>query len=308
MTPAELRLLLPAPFDSLTIGGTLETDGTPWQGIMRRLDPASLLVEAVVAARPVAGAGPLRAEIRLGRLLQSRVPDIAVSAALSTGGAAVLGPGTVVSGRDSPPTGRTDCPGPDSAVAGVAAGGASVLPGSSVDGAPPVILRPSAGPALAPGDSETFERLARQATILLPPGGTFSTFPATVGTACNMQAPMNWGAPSDPGSPCGEYRPAIRVTGNASLVAGEGQGTLLVDGDLRISGSYRFDGILLVRGTLEVSAGATFAGFIAAGAVGTPSQPAVGLELRYSKCLYYNALLSSVWPSPLRSRSWKRLF
>lgn len=307
LTPAELQLLLPGPFDSLTIGGTLRTDGAPWRGTLRRLDPASLLVEAVVAARPPNGAGPLRAEVRLGRVLQTRVPEIAVSAALSIGGAAVLGPGSVISGGDSTPTGRADCPGPDSAVAGVAAGAASLLPGSAVDGAPPVIIRPSTGPALAPGDSETFERLARQATILLP-GGTFSTFPATVGTACNMQAPMNWGQPSDPSSPCGEYRPAIRVSGDVSLVLGEGQGTLLVDGDLHVLGSYRFDGIVLVRGTLEVSAGAAFTGFVAAGAVGAPARPAIGLELRYSKCIYYKVLLSSAWPTPLRSRGWKQLY
>jgi hypothetical protein len=298
LNPAELRLLLPGPFDSLTVGGTLGTGGAPWRGTVRRLDRTSFLVEVV--------AGPPHAEVRLGRLLQPRGPDVAVSAALSTGGSVVLGPGTIVSGRDSTPAG-TDCPGPDSAVAGVAAASASLLPGSTVDGSPPVILRLSAGAGLTPDDSATFERLAGQATVLLG-GGTFGTFPATVGTACNVQAPTNWGSPSDPGSPCGAYRPAVHVSGDLSLVAGEGQGILLVDGDLRVLGQYRFDGLVLVRGSLEIGTPAVFSGFVAAGAVGAPTQPAVGLELRYSKCKYRNALISSARLSPLRSRSWKRLF
>jgi hypothetical protein len=309
-TPASLRLLLPGSFDSLAIGGTLDDDGRSWRGVLRRLSATLFLLEVAVDARPEDGAGPLRAQVRLGRLVETRAPTVAVSAALSVGGRAALGADTRVDGRDTIPPWRPDCPDSDSGVAGLAAGTATLATGSAVVGTPPVLFRAATDSTLAPQDSAVFDRLASRADVLLP-GGTLTTLPATVGTACDVGDLENWGAPSDPLSPCWEYLPIIHVGGDLTLAAGEGQGILLVDGNLSVATSYRFYGIVLVRGRLSVSgssSGAALIGAVAAGSVGTPSDPASGVTIRYSKCMISNALLSSGVLAPLPSRGWKQLY
>ena len=309
-TPASLRLRLPGSFDSLAISGTLDAGGRPWRGVLRRLSPTLFLLEVVVDARPEDGAGPLRAQVRIGRLVETRVPTVALSAALSVGGAAVLGADTRVEGRDTSPPWRADCPDPDSGVAGLAAGSATLATGSAVAGAPPVMLRAATDSTLAPQDSAVFDQLASRAAVLLP-GGTLASLPATVGTVCDVQDLQNWGAPSDPLSPCWGYLPIVHVSGDLTLAGGEGQGILLVDGNLSLVTSYRFYGIVLVRGRFNVSggpSGAAFIGGVAAGSVGTASDPATGLTVRYSKCMISNVLLSSGVLAPLRARGWKQLY
>jgi hypothetical protein len=301
-TPASLRLLLPGSFDSLAIGGTLDGGGRPWRGVLRRLSPTLFLVEVVVEALPEDGAGPLRAQVRLGRLIETRAPPVALGAALSVSGAAVLGADTRVDGRDTTPPWRADCPPLDSSVAGLAAGSATIAAGATIVGAPPVLLRAAT--------DTVFDQLAGRATLLLP-GGTWATHPATVGTACDVRELENWGAPAEPLSPCRDYMPVVHVSGDLTLATGEGQGILLVDGDLSIGTSYSFYGVVVVRGRLQVSAspgGAAIFGAVASGSVGTPSQPIVGVTIRYSKCMIANALLSSGVLIPLSSRAWKQLY
>lgn len=302
-TPGALRLLLPGSFDSVAIGGRLEDSGIAWRGTLRRLSPALFLVEVIADAQPEEGNERLNAQVRLGRLVRARVPEVELLAALSVAGAAVLGADAEVDGRDTNPPGRADCPDPDSAVTGLAAGAVSLLAGSAVDGSPPVTLRPST-------DSTAFDGLVNAATVTLP-GGTLTSLPATVGTACDLNDPLNWGSTSDPLSPCWNYLPIIHVTGDLTLAGGEGQGILLVDGNLSVIGSYRFYGLVFARGSLTISVAdgrATFMGAVRAESLGTVSGPATDLSIRYSKCLISNALLSSGVLVPLQSRSWKQLF
>jgi hypothetical protein len=309
-TPSSLRRLLPGSFDSMAIGGTLDAGGRPWSGVVRRLSPTLFLLEVAVDARPEDGTGPLRAQVRLGQLVETQVPTLTLNAALSVGGAAVLGADARVDGRDTTPPWRPDCAAPDSGVAGLAAGSATLAPGSVVSGTPPLLLRAATDSTLAPQDSVAFDQLASRAGVLLA-GGTLATFPATVGTACDVGDPQNWGAPSDSSSPCRDYLPIVHASGDLTLAAGEGQGILLVDGDLTVVTSYRFYGIVLVRGRLTVggsSSGAAFIGGVSAGSVGTPSDPAGGATIRYSKCMISNALQSAGVLSPLPSRSWKQLY
>lgn len=309
-TPASLRLLLPHSFDSLAIGGALDGGGRPWRGVLRRISPTLFLVEVVVDALPEDGTGPLRAQVRLGRLVEARAPTGVFSAALSVGGAAVLGADTRVNGRDTTPPWRADCPPPDSGVPGLVAGSATIAAGAAIAGVPPVLLRAPTDSSLASQDSAIFDQLASRATVVLP-GGTRATHPATVGTACDVRDLDNWGAPSDPLSPCWDYWPVVHVNGDLTLASGDGQGILLVDGDLSIGTSYSFYGVVLVRGRLTITAsagGMAIIGAVAAGSVGTPGDPVAGVTVRYSKCMITNALLSSSVLLPLPSRAWKQLY
>lgn len=308
-TPPALRLLLPGSFDSLAIGGTVD-GGRPWGGVLRRLSPTLFLVEVSVEALPEDGAGPLRAQVRLGRLIETRVTPVALTAALSVGGGAVLGADTRIDGRDTTPPWRAGCPAPDSGVGGLASGSATIAAGAVVAGVPPVLLRTTIDSSLAPSDSAAFDQLARRATLVLP-GGTWSTHAATVGTACDMRNLGNWGAPSDQLSPCRDYMPVVHVSGDLTLATGDGQGILLVDGDLSIGTSYSFYGLVLVRGRISINASpgtAVVFGGVAAGSMGTPSQPAAGASVLYSKCMIDNVLVSAGVLTPLPSRAWKQLY
>lgn len=59
-----------------------------------------------------------------------------------------------------------------------------------------------------------------------------------------------WGSPLDPVGPCGDYFPLIYAPGGLQMTGGAGQGILVVDGDLVLSGDARFYGPILVTGAL----------------------------------------------------------
>ena len=105
--------------------------------------------------------------------------------------------------------------------------------------------------------------------------------------------------------------PIIHLLGDATLAAGEGQGILLVDGNLDFSGAYRFHGLVLVRGMIAASLPAgsvTLYGAVLAADAGREAEPVTGLHVSLSKCIVNRALRSSGRLVPLRSRNWKQLF
>jgi hypothetical protein len=295
-SPGELRSLLPRAFDSVAFAGP------SGHATVRRLTSALYLIEATTES--------LGVRVRLGMLARARAPEFRISAALSVGGEAVLAGDSRVDGRDSIPSQDAACPPPDSAVPGLAAGSVRLGTSAAVVGAPPVQLRAASDTGLAPVDEDMYQRLTAHATITLP-GGAWHTSPTTVGTACDLRDPSNWGATSGPPSPCAAYSPIIHSLGDLDLAGGVGQGILLVDGNLRFSGGYDFRGIMMARGRLEVAASGGpvgVLGAVAVGAAGAAAAPLGGFSVRYSKCMISNVLLSSGRLVPLRSRSWKQLF
>jgi hypothetical protein len=236
--------------------------------------------------------------------------SVVVSAALSTGGAAIVGTGSTLDGRDQAPAGQIDCPPPDSAMPGLAAGTIMTTGSPRIDGSPPTVARQGGDTGLALDDQLAFDQLASQSTITLP-GGSWATGPLTSGTDCDVASPLNWGDPSSLDGPCSSYLPIVHVVGDLTLTGGEGQGILLVDGDLVVGGGYRFFGLVLVRGTLAVGSfgsGATVWGSVAAARTGTEALPLTGISVTYSKCMISHALRTSGVLVPLRSRAWKQRF
>jgi hypothetical protein len=155
-----------------------------------------------------------------------------------------------------------------------------------------------------------FDTLASQASLTLPDGSR-QTPPQRSGADCDTGSQLNWGDPARPDAVCGSYLPIIHVLGDLTLTAGEGQGILLVDGNLTFEGGYRFYGLVLVRGTIAASLPAgyvTLHGAVFAAGVGREAAPVTGLHVSMSKCILDRALRSSGRLVPLRSRSWKQLF
>jgi len=80
--------------------------------------------------------------------------------------------------------------------------------------------------------------------------------------ACLTEDPWNWGAPSDPGSRCGSFSPVVASAADLAVTAGQGQGVLVVGGNLRMSGASSYYGVVLVSGRVRLEHGARIYGLV----------------------------------------------
>ena len=158
----------------------------------------------------------------------------------------------------------------------------------------------------------SYTDLAAAATLQVP-SGTYKTNPSTSGGLCNKTDLSNWGDGMNPSAVCGDYFPIIHVSGDVTLNGDQGQGILLVDGDLSVQGSYQFYGITIVKGSLKTAGGgateAHFWGAVMAQNVDLELNNLSGnATLNYSKCAVVQALNMTGVIAPDRSRSWSLLF
>lgn len=213
-------------------------------------------------------------------------PPIMLDRPLSTPGAVVVSPGVVVdhTGANTPPF--VDCSEPN---------------------------RPaSPAPAFAASRYEVFaDWVARSTKTLAPSATPIFLGPRYSSNRCVRADPSNWGDPHDAMSDCGAYLPVLNVSGDLSIGGGVGQGVLLVDGDLVLSGGFVFHGLVLVTGRLETrGSGATLVGAIQASDVqGVGSNLISGLTvITYSTCALGRALLPWGVVEPLVERAWIRAY
>lgn len=134
---------------------------------------------------------------------------------------------------------------------------------------PPAVLE---GVLAAEGPSWTPLRLGvlgvDTLSVRLDPLGELTTVtpgPVRDDVGACLATPTNWGDPSPPLGACAERGVAAATTGPFEVVGGEGQGLLLVAGDLVIRGGAYFSGIVLVGGDLLLSDSARVRGSVRAG-------------------------------------------
>jgi hypothetical protein len=123
----------------------------------------------------------------------------------------------------------------------------------------------------------------------------------------------NWGDAHNPNLPCGTYFPIIHLTGNTQINGVQGQGILLVDGNLTIQGSFDFFGITIIQGDLITAGGGTsdahFWGGVMARNADLSTQTIGGhATLNYSSCAILSALQATSQISMMRSRGWVQLY
>ncbi len=82
---------------------------------------------------------------------------------------------------------------------------------------------------------------------------------------CDVGVAWNWGDPRAPRSPCGGYFVTKATDGDLVVEGGQGQGIVVVQGDLTLTDSTRFYGLLLAGGTLRLENGAEVTGLVRAG-------------------------------------------
>jgi hypothetical protein len=158
----------------------------------------------------------------------------------------------------------------------------------------------------------TYAELAARANVVLPPGN-YKTQPVVSGTTCDKTVLTNWGDGQNPAAPCGSYFPIIHITGSATLNGDQGQGILLVDGDLTVQGSYQFYGITIIQGDLKTAGGGTteahFWGGVMAKNANLDTQNLAGkATLNFSSCAIVTALQATSSPAMMRSRGWVQLY
>lgn len=213
-------------------------------------------------------------------------PSVVLGRPLSTPGAVIMSPGVVLdhTGAHTPPF--ADCAEPDRS--GVPA------------------------PTFAALRYESFaDWLAVSTKAVMPSATPMLIGPSYSSNRCVRADPSNWGDPMDAMSDCGTYFPVLSVSGDLSVGAGVGQGVLLVDGDLVLSGGFVFHGLVLVTGRLKTrGSGATLVGAVQANDVqGVGTDLTSGLTvISYSTCALGRALLPWGTVEPLAERAWIRAY
>jgi hypothetical protein len=316
--PDSLNLRPSYPQDSVRIPATTTANrsGTYGGRIYKLNDDLFMLdvtgSDTMSRAGRTVGSG---ARQRIGMITRLRPLDMDIQASLTTQGSVQLQGNAVVDGRDQVPSGWSGCNTQMDTLAGVRTDGGSISTGGNgrVYGDPPVLNDPTVSESTFTqyGDVN-YAELAAYATITLP-GGTYQTQPVAVGSTCDRTVLTNWGDGMNPTAPCGSYYPIIHVTGNLTTNGVEGQGILLVDGNMSVQGSYEFYGMVIVLGDLTTSGGgsteAHFWGGVMAKNADLSVQNLSGkATLNYSSCAIEQVLQATAMPSALRSRGWTQLF
>jgi len=184
-----------------------------------------------------------------------------------------------------------------------------------VDGVPPADEDPSITPeSLLDFGGMTFADLASVADIEFGYTATITgVAPDSVsggdGWICRP-GDFNWGAPLDPGSICGTRFPIIYAKNSLHISSSAaGQGILLVENDLTITGGFQFFGPVIVKGTLSTTGtGGHIQGAVIAANVDLDTSTVLGNALvQYSGCSITRAVLNNsnlTRLRPLAERSW----
>jgi len=308
-----------APWDSVAIGPVTAPGGTgTFGGYSYKVGNALFLIDVtgrdVGSAAGALGAGG-GARQRLGLITRLDPVNFNIRASLTTQGTVRVQGNAQVVGVDQNPTGWGSCSGALQNQAGIRVDSGSVTTGGNgiVAGTPPVVNDTSlSDSSFTNFGGTTYAQLAARANIVLS-GGNYKTFPTFAGAACDKANLTNWGDGMNPGTACGSYFPIIHITGSATLNGDQGQGILLVDGNLDIQGSYEFYGIVIIQGELKTSGGGNteahlWGGVMAKNATLDTQNISGKATLNYSSCSLLTVLQATSMTAMMRSRGWTQLY
>jgi hypothetical protein len=134
--------------------------------------------------------------------------------------------------------------------------------------------------------------------------------PSVSGGVCNTADQANWGDPLHSTTLCQSYFPIIHAMGDLKITGGEGQGILLVEGDLSVQGGAEFYGPVIVRGSLKTAGtGGHFNGGVMAANVDLEQSALLGnAVVNFSSCALTKALAGAATPTFVARRSWTELY
>jgi Tfp pilus assembly protein PilX len=296
---------------------TVTTNGGSATGTaeVSRLGGNIYLIRAL-GTRTSAGGSEL-ARRSIGSLVRIEAADIPVNAGLTARGNVTVSGNAEITGFDNVPpawSSGVECPA-EADVTGVRYNDGTLTVkggGQKVTGNPESVKDPT---LTASSIQEVVDELKPLATLIVTDNNPAASTPATIGdpARCNKALLTNWGDPITKTSPCFNYFPIIYHHGNLTLQGDIGQGILLVEGDLTVTGGFVFYGPVIVTGTLSTegngSGGAKFYGGIIAGNVALEdNKVSGGAMVDYSSCALRRAFTNSGNIEPLQERSWVQLY
>ena len=317
--PATMNKRAQYPADSVAIATTTAPNGSgSYGGYSYKVGPNLFLIDVTgrdqaSAAGAIAGGGGARQ--RIGMITRIAPVDFGIKASLTTQGIVSMSGNANINGVDQIPTGWTSCDPTGPAQAGVRDNGGNVTESgnAAVVGTPPIVNDPTVNNnTFTMFGGGTYAQLAARATLTIPPGN-YTTDAVVTNGVCDKTVLTNWGDGMNPAGACANYFPIIHVTGTATLNNVQGQGILLVDGDLNVQGSYQFFGIVVIQGDLKTAGGgstdAHFWGGVMAKNADLSVQNLSGkATLNYSSCSINAVLQATSQISMMRSRGWTQLY
>lgn len=297
--------------DSAQFDGQL-ADGTGWyRGWVRKLSDMLYLVESEGFSRD-----DLTRQ-KVGLLVRLRPLELNLNGALKTQGAIQIGGSSYINGYDSQPDGWSGCGPMHNPLPGIRTSDTSLIEVSGgtvedyVNGDPVVTEDTTISDSTLTtfGDQE-FADLYQMSNLRLP-GGNRKIEPAvTITNQCDRSVITNWGSPLDPTGPCGSYFPFVYITGNASINGVQGQGVLVVDGDLSVQGNFQFFGPVIVKGMLKTTGtGGHFNGGVLAANVSLEQNTVLGnAVINFSSCALIKALTYTAPGALMKERSWVSVY
>jgi hypothetical protein len=138
--------------------------------------------------------------------------------------------------------------------------------------------------------------------------------PSSTGSVCNENVANNGGAPLSAVHPCYNFFPIIWLNNPGTLwnfSGGNGQGIMLIEGDLKVTGQFEFYGPIFIKGHIETAGGGGVqhfhGGMIAANADLEQNSVLGTADIVYSSCAVERAILNNAAlnkAKPLARRSW----
>jgi hypothetical protein len=303
-------------YGSLAVGGSVTTTGTATGGAWYRRTVRRLSQMLFMVSTEGFSADSSSRQ-RLGVLVRLRPLAFNINSALKTQGSAKFGGSSYINGVDTQPSGWTGCPatGPTQPAVRIPDPSQITYSGCSnqscLNGDPKILKDTtiSSSTLTTVGDIP-FDSLRNYATKIVYPSGTPRVQPSLTGTSCNTSDPLNWGDPLNPSQPCGNYYPIVWVDGDVSINGVQGQGVLIVNGDLSVQGGFEFFGPVLVKGSLKTTGtGGHFNGGVIAANVDLEQNTVLGnAVVNYSSCALIRVLTATANGSVLRERSWVNLY
>ena len=265
------------------------------------------------------------ARAKTGMIVRVAYPKMNFLGALTLRGALRVGGASFIEGYDSIPNGWTDCPPPGPGKPGIAMAPSTNLTRvgchkfNCVDGDPDIVRVAAANDTSTYfnyGGDLNWQSLTSMATRVFEGAQDVQNIaPSEINGVCNTADPKNFGDPNraSPAGPCESYFPILYFKGlnvTVHLNTGEGQGILLVDGDLLVDGGFQWYGPVIVRGHVTTQGtGGHFNGAVMAADVDLEQNTVLGDALiQYSSCAIDAALVGSGMARRLPQRAWATIF
>jgi hypothetical protein len=254
---------------------------------------------------------------RTGMALRYVTPQINFLAALTTNGETKIGGSSIINGNDQAPPNWT-CPPSVAAKPGIVNASAANITTSGtavvISGSPAIKIDAAASDTSTYfnyGEEANWKSLTAMANVRLPSSYNVKPEPSIVGGVC-VAGLGNWGEPlrATPATACETRFPIIYSPGDLDLQGGRGQGILLVEGELKVSGGFQFYGPVIVRGRLTTQGtGGHFNGGVMAANVNLEQNVVLGdAVISYSKCAIDQALSMAGVQRPVARRAWARIY